>query len=128
MSLKGATMNAKRRTGLLGEQLASEALMRRGYEIIERGWRCPNGEVDIVARDGECWVFVEVKTRHGRAAGLPDEAFTRRKAERLTQLAQTYLSEHSLGMVDWRLDLVAIELDAQDSVRRLEIVPRVGID
>jgi putative endonuclease len=128
MSLKGATMNTRRGTGLLGERLAAEALMRRGYEIVERGWRCPGGEVDIVARDGECWVFVEVKTRHGRAAGLPDEALTPRKAERLTQLAQTYLGEHSLGMVDWRLDLVAIELDAHDGVQRLEIVPRVGID
>ncbi len=118
-------MSERRRTGALGEDLACEALSRRGYRIIERGWRCPLGEVDVVAQDGACWVFVEVKTRRGRGTGAPEEALTPRKARRLTELAQTYLAERALGQVDWRIDLVAIELDRRDHVRCLRVIPAV---
>ena len=121
-------MSGKREIGNLGESLACDSLARRGYTIVERGWRTPQGEVDIVARDGDCWVFVEVKTRRGRGAGLPEEALTPRKAERLTELALAYLSEHALGDVDWRLDLVAIELDASGGVKRLDVLPCVATD
>jgi len=114
--------------GRLGEDLACASLTRRGYEIVERNWRCPRGEIDIVARDGECWVFVEVKTRRGHSAGLPEEGLTRRKAERLTELAQVYLHEHALGPVDWRIDLVGIQLDRQGRVERLNVVPCVVTD
>ena len=118
-------MGVGKKVGKLGEQLACESLARRGYEIVERNWRCSRGEIDIVARDGDCWVFVEVKTRRGRGAGLPEDGFTRRKAERLTELAQIYLFERALGQVDWRIDLAAVELDAQGRVRRLTVVPCV---
>jgi len=118
----------RRKTGILGEQLACEALIRRGYEIVARSWRCPRGEVDIVARDGDCWVFVEVKTRHGQGAGLAEEGLTEDKAARVAELAAIYLSEHSLDEVDWRIDLVAIELNAQGRVRRLNLLPGIVID
>ena len=121
-------MGKRRQTGLLGEELACAALSRRGYQIIERGWRCPFGEVDVVARDGACWVFVEVKTRRGRGAGAPEEALTPRKAQRLMELAQTYLAERALGEVDWRIDLVAIELDGLDRVQRLSVIPAVVLE
>ena len=120
--------NHRQETGRLGESLACDVLTRRGYEIVERNWRCVRGEVDIVARDGACWAFVEVKTRRGRAAGLPEDGLTEHKAERLVELAQLYLAEHALGDVDWRVDLVAIELDAQGGVRRLNVIPAVGAD
>ena len=116
-------MGHRQRIGRIGEQLACAALARRGYHIVERNWRCPQGEIDIVARDGQCWVFVEVKTRRGRGAGLPEDGFTRRKAERLTELAQIYLYEHALGQVDWRIDLVAVELDPWGRVSRLDVLP-----
>lgn len=96
--------------------------------IVERGWRTAQGEIDIVARDGDCWVFVEVKTRRGHTAGLPEEALTPRKAARLVELAQAYLAEHALSDVDWRLDLVAIELDAEGGVERLDVLPCVVMD
>lgn len=125
----GARMSDRRHTtGALGEALACEALRRRGYEIVARGWRCPEGEVDIVARDGTCWVFVEVKTRRGQAAGLPEEALTRRKLRKLADLAPLYLAERGLGDVDWRIDLVAIELDGCDRVLRLDILPSIVMD
>ncbi len=118
----------RQRIGLLGEQLACDALVRRGYEIVSRRWRCARGEIDIVARDAECWVFVEVKTRRGRGAGLAEEGLTEDKAARVAELAAIYLSEHSLDEVDWRIDLVAIELDGQDRVRRLNLLPGVAVD
>ena len=122
-------MSAKRRkTGDLGERLASQALTKRGYHIVERNWRCPQGEIDIVARDGDCWAFVEVKTRRGRGTELPEDGLTRSKAQRLVELAQIYLSEHALGEVDWRIDLVAVELDRHSRVRRLNVVPGVAVD
>ena len=115
------------KTGALGEQIACDHLAARGYEIVARNWRCPRGEIDIVARDGACWAFVEVKTRRGLAAGLPEDAMTPRKLARLIELAQTFLAECEAGEVDWRIDLVAIELGRGNAVRRLELVPGVGV-
>jgi len=118
----------RKQTGSFGEALACDALARRGYELVERNWRCARGEIDIVARDGECWVFVEVKTRRGHAAELPEEGLTEGKAARLSELAQIYLMEHDLPDVDWRIDLVAVELSSRDEVRRLNVIPGVGVD
>ena len=111
-------MSSKQSTGALGENLACRTLERRGYRIIERNWRCPQGEIDIVAQDGDCWVFVEVKTRRCRQIGLPEEAMTGAKIARVAELARTYLGEHGLGLVSWRIDLAAVELDALGRVRR----------
>ncbi len=115
------------RTGRLGEDQACRALRARGYEIVERNWRCPYGEIDIVARDGACWAFVEVKTRHGSRFSLPEEGMTEQKVARLVELAQIYIAEKALEDVDWRIDLVAIELDRRDRVRRLNIIPGVAL-
>ena len=121
-------MAGRQSTGRRGEWLASQALAQWGIEVVERNWRCKRGELDIVARDGACWVFVEVKTRHGSHAGLPEDGLTERKAERLVELAQIYLGEHDLHNVDWRIDLVAIELDARDQVMRMDLISSVGVD
>lgn len=124
----GAVVRDKRRTGKLGEDIACAALVQRGYEVLVRGWRCRQGEVDIIAREGDCWVFAEVKTRRGTRAGLPEEALTRRKLERLVVLAETYLAEQALANATWRIDLVAIELDPRDRVRRLNLVRGLVLD
>ena len=121
-------MSGRAETGRLGERLAGESLLKRGYQIVERNWRCPRGEIDIVARDGDCWVFVEVKTRRGQGTELPEDGLTRTKAQRLVELAQIYLSEHALTQVDWRIDLVAVELDLRGRLRRLNVVPCVAAD
>lgn len=121
-------MKGSKRIGDLGERLACEALAARGYHIVERGWRCAAGEVDIVARDAACWAFIEVKTRHGCAAGTPEEALTPTKGARLAQVAEAYLCSHELADVDWRIDLVAIELDGQGQVARLNLVAGVVVD
>ncbi|MHB9034597.1 MAG: YraN family protein [Anaerolineae bacterium] len=112
----------RRATGIQGEDQACSELVRRGYTIVERGWRCARGEIDIVARVGECWAFVEVKTRHGQRAGMPEEALNKRKWMRIAELAETYLGEHELSEVNWRIDLVAIELTPDNLVKRLNLV------
>ena len=93
------TMTARQAMGKRGEELACRALARRGYRIVARNWRCHGvglrGEIDIVARDGECWAFVEVKTRRWRGMEPAVEALTDRQMARLTQLAQQYLADHN---------------------------------
>jgi putative endonuclease len=109
----------RRELGQWGESLAILQLENKGYEIIERNWRCNRGEVDIVAKAGDELVFVEVKTRRGRAMGTPEEGLTIKKSQKLVELAQIYLYEHLLEM-DWRVDLVAVELDRSGKLLRCE--------
>ncbi len=111
----------KRTTGILGENLACQALAERGYLIVERNWRSSRGEVDIVARDGDCWVFAEVKTRRGRWVENPEEAVSAQKVARLADLAATYLCDHGLADVDWRIDLVSIGLGRDGHLRTLNV-------
>jgi putative endonuclease len=87
-----ARMRAKDQLGLDGEAAASVHLERAGMRIIDRRWRCPHGELDIVALDGETLVFVEVKTRRGLGFGHPFEAITPDKVRRLRTLAGLWLS------------------------------------
>jgi putative endonuclease len=118
-----ATMAGNRKKlGLWGESVAAEHLVAKGYEIVERNWRCRRGEVDIIAWAGEQLVFVEVKTRRGRAMGAPEEALTRRKATRLIELATIYVAEEGTE-IDWRIDLVAVELDKAGRLLRCEHIP-----
>jgi putative endonuclease len=115
--------DARRRLGRFGERVAAHHLEAQGYRILHRNWRCARGEIDLVAQAGETLVFVEVKTRRGRAMGAPEEGVTRRKAEKLLQLSQYYLLEEDLEDVEWRVDLVAVELDRRGKLLRCEHIP-----
>jgi len=112
----------RRRLGNWGEGVAAVQLEAEGYAIVARNWRCAAGEIDLVARDGETLVFVEVKTRRGRAYGAPEEALTPRKAQKLLQLGAQYVYENALGDINWRIDLVAIELDTRGLLLRCDHV------
>jgi len=112
----------RRRLGNWGEGVAAVRLEAEGYAIVARNWRCAAGEIDLVARDGETLVFVEVKTRRGRAYGAPEEALTPRKAQKLLQLGAQYVYENALGDINWRIDLVAIELDTRGLLLRCDHV------
>jgi putative endonuclease len=101
---------SRRATGNRGEQLALEHLKLQGYEILARNWRTREGEVDLVAQDGESIVFVEVKTRTGAEFGLPEEAVTPAKRRKLQRAAWAYLEAHALLDASWRIDVVAIDL------------------
>ena len=98
--------------GNWGERVARNFLAGKGYRVLETGFRCAWGEVDIVANDGDELVFVEVRTRRGDAFGTPQESVTRAKARRLTSTAQTYIEERGIDGVDWRIDLISIVLDS----------------
>jgi putative endonuclease len=106
--------------GRWGEQMAAEKLLASGYAIVAQNYRCSAGEMDIVARDGQDWVFVEVKTRRGDRFGRPEEAIRGRKAKRLLRVAEHFLHEQSLEGVNWRVDVIAVELDARGRLLRVE--------
>lgn len=101
---------ARQGLGRTGERLAAEALISQGYRIRERNFRCRYGEIDIIAEDGHDLVFVEVKTRRGSAYGLPEEAITARKRQKIREVANYYLDLHSCGERSWRVDVVAVQL------------------
>ena len=109
----------RKQLGGWGEGVAAHHLEAKGYEILERNWRTGQGEIDLVAKAGQVVVFVEVKTRRGKKVGLPEEGLTRRKADKLMLLARQYLAQHDLD-VDWRIDLVAVELDGRGKLLRCE--------
>ena len=96
--------------GKMGEDLASAELQRRGYAVIARGYRTKYGEIDIVARDGETTVFVEVKTRAGDEFGGAAAAVTAWKQRRVAQMAMDYLARHALHDTRCRFDVVTVDV------------------
>lgn len=98
----------KRVFGDRGERLAVRHLKQQGYKILRRQYRNLMGEIDIIARDGEAVVFIEVKTRKSTAAGDPVEAITFDKQKKLTQLALAFLKRYNLLEHRARFDVIAI--------------------
>ena len=94
--------------GRFGEELAARHLQDAGLEILDRNWRCAEGEIDIVARDGDTLVVIEVKTRSGAAFGDPAEAVIAAKAARLRRLALRWLAANGIGWSDLRFDVVTV--------------------
>lgn len=107
--------------GILGEDLACKELERRGYAILARRYRRRGGEIDIIARDGATTVFVEVKTRDGRAFGSGADAVTWTKQRRIVTVALDYLARHRLTERPCRFDVVVVAVGA-DGVA-VEVIP-----
>ncbi|MEC5191039.1 MULTISPECIES: YraN family protein [unclassified Arthrobacter] len=101
-------MRAKDVLGRRGEELASGYLEAQGMRILDRNWRCPEGEIDIVAVDGGTLVFAEVKTRTSLAYGHPFEAVGADKLARLHRLAAAWCRHHGLLQPPRRVDVVAV--------------------
>ncbi|WP_041238853.1 YraN family protein, partial [Gordonibacter pamelaeae] len=97
-----------RELGRRGEDAAARFLDRRGYDIVERNWTCAAGEADIIARDGEALVFVEVKTRSNTEKGLPSEAVDAGKRSRYERIAALFLVDYDVVDVPVRFDVVSI--------------------
>ncbi|WP_308464972.1 YraN family protein [Rathayibacter soli] len=114
-------MAAKDTLGRRGEELAAEYLQAHGYRLIDRNWRCNQGELDlIVERDGET-VFVEVKTRSSLAYGHPFEAITAVKVARLRRLAAAWCAESEQFVGRARVDAVAVIASGDDvTIEHLE--------
>jgi putative endonuclease len=113
---------ARRKLGQRGEILAADWLAALGYAIIARNYRCQAGEIDLVARYGGRWVFVEVRTRRGDRFGTPEESITPRKRRHLIASAQNFLLENDALDADWRIDAVAVVLAADGQVQRVDVV------
>jgi putative endonuclease len=96
-------------SGWSGEEIACRHLRSRGYVILERNFRCRSGEVDIVARQGEATVFVEVKERRGESHGLGHEAVTFGKRRRVICAARLYAASRALSEGPLRFDVVSID-------------------
>jgi putative endonuclease len=115
-------MMKRQETGILGERLAGDFLGKNGYRIIERNYRCPGGEVDIVAQQQDTLVFVEVRTKRSRLFGSPEESITPAKMEKLRAVAAYYCQSRPGLPEAWRIDVVAIEMDRRGSVLRIELI------
>lgn len=103
-----ATAARQRALGEYGERLAERHLVAQGMVVLDRNWRCPAGELDLVLRDGEVLVACEVKTRSSVDYGTPHEAVGPGKLDRLRRLATHWQTEHGLAVPDVRIDLVAV--------------------
>ncbi len=95
--------------GKRGEDIAVEYLSGKGYAIVERNWRNSHKEVDVIARDGDTLVIVEVKTRRTDLYGFPDEAVSERKQKLLVDAANAYIEKCDLDC-DTRFDIVSVVL------------------
>jgi len=95
------------RVGAWGEQVTVEYLTKKGYEIIARNVRTPYGEIDIVAKQGEITLFVEVKARTSNKMGMPEESITPRKRQHMVSAAEHYAMENEVD--HWQIDVVAVE-------------------
>ncbi|WP_129337720.1 YraN family protein [Cellulomonas endophytica] len=103
-------MAEKDRVGRYGEDLVAARLGAAGWTVLDRNWRCAAGELDLVARDGDRLVAVEVKTRRSQRFGTPAEAVTPAKVARLRRLLARWLVEHEEHAAEVRVDVVAVVL------------------
>ena len=101
------------RLGKTGEELALKRLKKIGYKCVEKNYRCAIGEIDLIAKDGEYLVFIEIKTRKGCSTGYAKEAVNKRKIRQLSKTALTYMKENDCCDVKSRFDVVAINLDQE---------------
>jgi len=95
-------------TGKEGEDIAAHYLSERGYRVLVRNYRTKSGEIDIIAREGNTLVFIEVKARSGTRFGLPQDAVDLRKQARLSRVASGYLRHKAVIPCDCRFDVVAV--------------------
>ena len=96
--------------GKFGEELALRRIKHLGYTKIVRNFRCPLGEVDIIARDGDTLVFLEIKTRRGRPIDYAKEAVNAKKKRQISKVALAYMKATNCSNVRARFDVVAISL------------------
>lgn len=101
-------MRASDGLGRYGEDVAARHLTEAGLRVVARNWRCPEGELDIVAWDGDTLVVCEVKTRSGVGFGEPAEAVNRQKAQRIRRLALRWLMEQRVPYLELRFDVVSV--------------------
>lgn len=113
--------DSRQSLGQNGEKIAADFLQGRGYTILVRNYRRRTGEIDIIAREGEMLVFIEVKTRSGKAYGSPAAAITPRKQRQISRTAQYYLAEQDLFDTPARFDVVTVVI-GNDQQLEIELI------
>jgi len=106
--------------GRFGEDLARERLQDCGYRVLTTNYRCPFGEIDVIARDGDVLVFVEIKTRKNKSLGRVKETVNIRKQRQISKVALAYMKYHNLWGSKARFDVVAVGL--LDGKKEIEII------
>jgi putative endonuclease len=110
-----------RSLGKAGEELAAVTLQRQGYQILERNYTTPWGEIDLIANHQGVLVFIEVKARRSRTFGTAQEAITYEKQAKIYRVAEYYLKQHNIDSQEIRFDVVAINAAGQKM--QVEIIP-----
>ncbi len=118
----------RRQTGILGEKLASDFLRKRGYRILETNYRCPQGEIDIIAKHKDFLVFIEVRTKTSLEFGSPEESITQAKKGRMRATAFHYRQEHNNLPSLWRIDVVSVELNQKGKPSHIELIENAVSD
>ena len=114
---------ARKTFGDSAERVAALHLEQHGYQILARNVRTRYGEIDLIAQDADGIAFVEVKARRGTSHGAPEEAITPRKHLKLVQLADAFIAENEMfADKAWRIDVVAMELDKNGKLIRLDVI------
>ena len=104
----------------IGESYAVRHLKARGYKILAQNYRAIRGEIDLVAQEGDCIVFVEVKTRRSLKFGTPQAAVTAQKQRQISKVALAYIQTHNRLNAPCRFDVIAIHLSPQLELLKLE--------
>jgi putative endonuclease len=112
----------RRETGDSAERAARGELERRGYRIVAANYRCRGGEIDLVAREGDAWVFVEVRSHSVDAFGPPRESIRAGKQRRLSRAAAAYLRANRLNDVSWRFDVAEVRTAPDGRVQSVEVI------
>ncbi|MBW4839784.1 MAG: YraN family protein [Paenibacillaceae bacterium] len=110
LGVNGRRTDDRKDRGRKAEQAACEHLLSHGYTVVERNWRCRTGEIDIIARQGNTLVIVEVRSRSQQAAafGTPAESITARKIKQVRDTTAVYLHRTGLSDANIRFDVVAV--------------------
>ncbi len=111
---------ARLKTGRQGEDVAVQFLLKKGYRIVERNFRCPFGEMDIVARQADTLVFVEVRSRRTEGFGGPLDSIGALKQKKLSRIALCYIQKHHLEGQKARFDVLGVRL--RDNGHEIEMI------
>jgi len=117
---------SKTSSGRFWEKTAKAFLAQKGYKILEQNYRTNFGEVDLIATEEDCLVFIEVKARSSRTYGTAEEAVSERKLKTIARVGEYYRLSHPNLPVLERIDVVAIDFGSEDKVERLELIRNAG--
>ncbi|HEY4509531.1 MAG TPA: YraN family protein [Candidatus Paceibacterota bacterium] len=120
------TSNSRTEVGRLGEDLARKYLEKKGYRILEQNYRTRYAEIDLVAKQKDVLVFVEVRTKIGERFGTPEETLNPRKLQKVKRNAFSYASRVKWDKV-YRVDAVCIVLDENHQVQRLNHYENISV-